>query len=93
MTKDTVIKLANDTKYFLLDEYEDNNLKYFYAVRLDNKTEEPTSDYIFLEESNVDGKTFVKKVIDKNMEQFLFLVFTSNYVEMAEDIKKEASEK
>ncbi len=91
MTKDTVVRLANNTKYFILDECEEEEIKYFYAVRLDNHTDEPTNDYMLFEESISDGKTFIKKVINSDKIQSLLANFTANYIELAEELAEEAS--
>ena len=63
MQVDRVITLANGKKYLLLledDTMEDN---YFLSVAIDENNE-PTNEYIVLQEINKNGKTFTKKVND-----------------------------
>jgi hypothetical protein len=45
MEKDTIITLEDNTNYVLLDEMNIDGKKYFFAVRLDNETNNPTMEY------------------------------------------------
>lgn len=87
MKIDTIIKLANNLKYLLLDETLIENKKYFYAVKLGDDELSLTKDYIFIEEIQKDGKVFVKKVSDKTTMEFLLTVFSKNYIDYTEKIE------
>lgn len=87
MTKDLIITLDNNIEYVLLDEQVLDNKKYFYAVAID-KNEEPTNDYVILEEFQENNKFYVKEVKDKDMLGLLVTLFTKNYVESVEELEE-----
>lgn len=87
MTKDLIITLDNNIEYVLLDEQVLDNKKYFYAVAID-KNEEPTNDYVILEEVQENNKFYVKEVKDKDMLGLLVTLFTKNYVESVEELEE-----
>ncbi len=91
MTKDIIITLDNDKEYYLLDETILDNKKYFYAVGVD-KNEEPTKEYIVLEEIQKGEKIFIKKVKDKEMLKLLVTLFTNNYLSETEKLEENESE-
>ncbi len=84
MTKDMIITLDNNNDYLLLDETTLDEKKYFYAVSVD-AVENPTNDYVVIEEINKNGKTLIKKVTDSNMLNLLITLFTTNYVDSVFD--------
>ena len=87
MTKDLIITLDNNIEYVLLDEQVLDNKKYFYAVAID-KNEEPTNDYIILEEIQENNKFYVEEVKDKNILGLLVTLFTKNYVDSVEELEE-----
>ena len=44
MEKDTIITLEDETEYALLDESSIDDKKYFFAVKLDKTTGNPTTE-------------------------------------------------
>lgn len=87
MKVDTIITLANNLKYLLLDETSIEDKKYFYAVGIEPDLSSVTKEYIFIEEVTRDGKTFIKKVEEQETKEFLLTVFTKNYIDYAEKIE------
>lgn len=86
MSIDTIIDLDNNLHYLLLDTTNIEDRKFFYAVGVKDDMSDVTDEYIFLEELNRDGKTFVKKVQDKEINDFLLTVFTMNYMDYVNKI-------
>lgn len=87
MNVDTIITLSNNSKYLLLDKTSIEDKNYFYAIGVKDDLETVTREYIFIEEIKRDGKTFIKKVEDKETKEFLLTVFTNNYIDYAEKIE------
>lgn len=87
MNVDTIITLSNNSKYLLLDKTSIEDKNYFYAIGVKDDLETVTREYIFIEEIQRDGKTFIKKVEDKETKEFLLTVFTNNYIDYAEKIE------
>ena len=84
MQVDRVITLANGKKYLLLledDTMEDN---YFLSVAIDENNE-PTNEYIVLQEINKNGKTFTKKVNDPLILNQLLEDYRNQYNEEYND--------
>lgn len=84
MSVDQIITLDNNNDYLLLDETTLDDKKYFYAVGVD-KNEDPTNEYVVIEEIKKDGKIFIKKVTDKDMLNLLITLFTMNYTESVDE--------
>ena len=87
MKVDTIITLSNNSKYLLIDETSIEDKNYFYAIGVKDDLETVTGEYIFVEEIQRDNKTFIKKVEDKQIKDFLLTIFTKNYIEYVEKIK------
>lgn len=87
MKLDTIITLSNNLKYILLDKTSIGDKNYFYAAGVKDDLSTIKSEYIFIEEIQKDGKTFVKEVQDVNTKDYLLTVFTKNYIDYAEKIE------
>ncbi len=82
MEKDTIITLDDDTKYALLDETEIDGTNYFFGVKLDNETENPTTEYEIFEEEIEDGDTYMSALEESDFKQSVLVNFTNNYMYM-----------
>jgi len=94
MEKDTMITLEDNTTYVLLDETEIENKKYFFAVKIDEKTQNPTTEYEVFEEEIEDGEIYMTTLEEGDFKQAILIDFTNNYMhmvgEMMEKGEKEA---
>lgn len=82
MEKDTIITLDDDTKYALLDETEIDGTNYFFGVKLDNETENPTTEYEIFEEEIEDEDTYMSALEESDFKQSVLVNFTNNYMYM-----------
>ena len=82
MEKDTIITLDDNTKYALLDETEIDGTNYFFGVKLDNETENPTTEYEIFEEEIEDGDTYMSALEESDIKQSVLVNFTNNYMYM-----------
>jgi len=82
---DKIVELENNRKYVILDSKELNNTKYYYGLRLD-KSEEPTNNYLFFEETTVGNDIYLAPVEDEKIRSTLLTAFTINYLDNVYDI-------
>ena len=87
--KDTMITLDDDTKYVLLDETEVEGKKYYFAVKIDAATENPTTEYEVFEEEIEDGDTYMTTLDEGDFKQAILLDFTNNYMHMVGEMVEE----
>lgn len=82
MEKDTLITLEDNTEYALLDDTTIEGTKYFFAVKLDTATKNPTTEYEIFEEE-IDGEdTYMNALDESDFKQAILLDFTNNYMNM-----------
>jgi len=79
-----IVELENNNSYVLLDETLLNNIKYYFALRLD-KNEEPTNFYLFFEETKEGNDTFLAPVEDDDEKKLLITAFTVNFLDKVYD--------
>lgn len=80
MEKDTLITLDDNTEYALLDETILDNKKYFFAIKVDNITKEPTDEYeIFIEEKD-NNDIYMDIITNETLKESLMVEFTNNYM-------------
>lgn len=92
MEKDTIITLEDNTMYALLDDTEIEGKKYFFAVKLDNKTENPTTEYEIFEEE-VEGEDVYMSILDESdYKQAILIDFTNNYMNMVGELMEQTEE-
>lgn len=92
MEKDTIITLEDNTMYALLDDTEIEGKKYFFAVKLDNKTENPTTEYEVFEEE-VEGEDVYMSILDESdYKQAILIDFTNNYMNMVGELMEQTEE-
>lgn len=89
MEKDTMITLEDGETYVLLDETEINEKKYFFAVKIDNETQNPTTEYEVFEEEVEDGETYMVTLEDGDFKQAILIDFTNNYMHMVGELMEE----
>lgn len=82
MEKDTIITLDDNTEYALLDETEINGTKYFFGVKLDPTSKNPTTEYEIFEEEIEDGDTYMSALGESDFKQSVLVDFTNNYMYM-----------
>ena len=80
--KDTIITLEDDTSYVLLDETEIEGSKYYFAVRIDTETMNPTTEYEVFEEEIEEGETYMTPLEEGDYKQAILIDFTNNYMRM-----------
>lgn len=90
MEKDTIITLEDETQYVLLDETVVEGTKYFFAVKLDKKTGNPTTEYEVFEEEVEDGETYMTNLEESDFKQAILIDFTNNYMHMVGDLMEES---
>ena len=88
MKVDTIITLDNDKDYALLERLELDGGVYFFAAGVTGD-EEATGEYVFIEEINKDNKTYIQKVINKELLEKLATIVTKEYYEAAESLESE----
>ena len=88
MKVDTIITLDNDKEYALLEKLNLEDKVYFFAAGID-KDEEATGEYVFIEEITKNDKTYIQKVIDKNLLGKLSTIVTKEYFEAVESLKED----
>lgn len=89
MEKDTMITLDDDTTYVLLDETIIDEKKYFFAVRVDNETQNPTTEYEVFEEEVEDGEIYMNVLDESPTKQAILVDFINNYMHMVGDLMEE----
>ena len=82
MEKDTLITLDDNTEYALLDETIIEGTKYFFAVKLDTETKNPTTEYEIFEEEIDGDDTYMNALDESDFKQAILLDFTNNYMNM-----------
>lgn len=87
MSEDTIITLDNDLEYALLEKLNLENKTYYYAAGVKGE-EEPTGEYIFIEEIHRDDKIFVKKVSDEETIKKLLTIVTKEYLDAVESLEE-----
>lgn len=90
MEKDTIITLEDNTMYALLEDTIIDNKKYFFAVKLDNKTKNPTTFYEIFESETEDGETYMNTLEDENLKQSIMIDFTNNYINSVNELIEES---
>ena len=91
MEKDTLITLEDGTSYVLLDETEIEGKKYFFSVKIDSETNNPTTEYEIFEEEVEDGDTYMVTLDDGDFKQAILIDFTNNYMHMVGELMEEAA--
>lgn len=89
MEKETMITLEDDTTYVLLDETEIDGKKYFFAVRVDNETHNPTTEYEVFEEEIEDGESYMYALEEGPDKQAILIDFTNNYMHAVGELMEE----
>lgn len=81
---DKIVELENNNSYVILDETSLDNKKYYFGLRL-NKSDEPTNNYLFFEESREGEDIFLTPVVEDNMKGVLLTSFTVNFLDKVYD--------
>lgn len=80
-----VVTLEGNENWYLSDETEQNNIKYYLGVKLD-ENEEPTNESrIFMEEREGED-VFLTEVEDKQVFNYLSAIFASKYNDKVDEI-------
>lgn len=90
MEKDTIITLDDNTNYALLDETIIEGKKYFFAVKIDNESQNPTTDYEIFEEEQEGEDIYMNTLEDSEFKETVLIDFTNNYMKMVEELVDEA---
>lgn len=86
MEKDTIITLDDNTKYALLDETIIDDIKYFFAVKLNDETGNPTSEYDVFEEEKDGDDIYMNTVEESELKESILIEFTNNYMQMINEL-------
>lgn len=90
MEKDTMITLEDGETYVLLDETEIEENKYFFAVKIDKETTNPTTEYEIFEEEIEDGESYMVTLDEGPLKQAILIDFTNNYMHAVGELVEEA---
>lgn len=90
MEKDTIITLDDNSMYALLDKTKINGKTYFFAIKLNNETQTPTSEYEIFEEEQENGETYINFLEDDEFKQSILVDFTNKYIKVVEEVTKES---
>lgn len=90
MEKDTIITLDDNSMYALLDKTKINGKTYFFAIKLNNETQTPTSEYEIFEEEQENGETYINFLEDDEFKQSILVDFTNKYIKAVEEVTKES---
>jgi len=82
---DKIVELENGKTYVILDKKILDNRVFYYGLRLSDR-EEPTDDYLFFEEMNLDNETCLSPIVDESLKGLLLTAFTVNYLDRASDL-------
>lgn len=85
MEKDTIITLDDNSMYALLDETIIENKKYFFAVKIDKESNNPTDEYEIFECEEENGETYMNLLDDEDFKQSILLDFTNNFLNNIEN--------
>ncbi len=92
MEKDTMITLDDDTMYVLLDETEIDGRKFFFAVKVDSETKNPTTEFEVFEEEIEDGETYMSNLDDSPFKESILVDFTNNYMKTVGEMMDKKNE-
>ncbi len=82
MEKDTIITLEDNAEYALLDETTVDNKKYFFAVKIDKETGNPTKEFEVFEEEKDGDDIYMNTVEESDFKQAILVDFTNNYMKI-----------
>ena len=88
MKLDTIVKLDDDRKYYILDETIQNDKKYFLATKLDEK-DEMTDISVIFEEKKINEEIFLKEVTNQDILKYIMSVFTTTLIKEIDEEKRE----
>lgn len=75
--KDKVLRLKDNSTYYILDELAYNDSKYIFVVECDSKADTCKDIYSILEMTINENKLVVKNVNDFNILQYISNIFLS----------------
>ena len=87
MKIDTIVTLGDNSKYYLTDKTEFNDKNYFIGTKLDELNNALMESDIF-EETNKNEDTYLVKVEDKDLYDYLASIFTANFNEAIDDMEE-----
>lgn len=83
----SVITLDNGNKWYICDQTEQENDKYYLAVKLD-KDHNPEPESKIFKEVKEEGKVYLDDKIEPEKYKLLVAIFISNLVNKSEEIRK-----
>lgn len=83
MKVDTIVTLDNNERYYLTDETEQNESKYFIGSKVDSENNLLLDSNIF-EEKQENDKYYLEEVKDKDLFNYLAAIFTANLTEIVD---------
>jgi hypothetical protein len=86
MKVDTIVTLDNNERYYLTDETEQNESKYFIGSKVDSENNLLLDSNIF-EEKQENDKYYLEEVKDKDLFNYLAAIFTANLTEIVDDLE------
>ena len=90
MEKDTIITLEDNEQYALLDKTIIDGRNFFFAVRVDDKTGNPTTDYEVFEEEKEGEDIYMNTLDEGEFKQAILIDFTNNYMNMVGELMDES---
>lgn len=92
MEKDMIITLEDNTEYALLDETILDGRKFFFGVKMDLKTGNPTTEYEVFEEEKDGEDVYMDALEEGDFKQAILIDFTNNYMNMIEEELEERNQ-
>lgn len=83
-----IITLDNKNKYALLDEININKVKYYYAIKLEYKTEKPSTEYEILEEEKNGKDVYMNILKDGEIRELVLAEFANKYINFVNEINQ-----
>ena len=89
MEKDTIITLEDNDKYALLDETIIKGKKFFFAVKVDEESGNPTTNYEIFEEEIENEDVYMNTIEEGEFKQAILVDFTKKYIQNIDNLMNE----
>lgn len=82
--KNKIVTLDETDKWFLSDETEQNNIKYYLGLKLNDNNKPSDETKIFMEEHEGED-TYLTEVTDKDIYNYLSAIFITRFDQSIEN--------
>ena len=84
MSVDTIVKLGQNRRYYLIDETVQDNKKYFLSIKL-TEDDTPTNESEIFEEFKDNDGVYLTPVIEEDKLSSLAAIFLAKYKKLLEE--------